>query len=124
MSDNIKYGSKLKHCYNKLSNSNLVRTKIVNTANIIEFQNILNDSLPDNESDTNARHLARDYYYCMQANYGVITAQMPHLILIAEARDIVEFFGLKRLIFITYENQLYSVSKIIKGYKKYEIIGD
>jgi hypothetical protein len=110
---------RLYNLYRKISDCALVKEKKATSSNIVEFQNLLNDSTPVTDEEGVQKRLILDIYHSNTVGFLKYVKdyhnRVSPLILYAETRAIVDFFELQRCIHLLWDekNSKFVVSKYL-----------
>jgi hypothetical protein len=100
--------ARLYQCYKKVAVCNLVKSRLASPENISEFQQLLNDSLPKDATESAMKDFTRGLYNSNQVGFlKYITNKdnrVSSLILWTESKRIVRYFRLTGLVFILWND--------------------
>jgi len=108
------YLERLRRVYGKLCKSHLVQYRNTDIHSINHFEDLLNESLPANNTETEVKITMRKLYYADRLAYLNLIKKEPYFILITDVKDIVTHFDLSYTIFIKY-NHTYKVTLFLSN---------
>src|SRR5271163_2947010 len=101
----ISYTELLRECYGRLVNSRLAHHRESEQDAREHFQKILNDSLPRNKYEEESKKIVRNIYYSNKTEFlNNHVRKLPELILLTEARAIVNTFGIQDIVYVSWHN--------------------
>ena len=98
--------------YKEIRDSELIRNKVLSDKNIEEFQHSLNNSQPISEEESKTRSLIQYLYRKNPTNFCrfLVRSKLNHLILWTEAKCIMRHFGLRGIVCVKWNDNLYECS--------------
>jgi hypothetical protein len=101
--------NRLKGCYNLLQESRLVKFNETDEDAILHFCAICNDALPKDPAEQRCKNMLREIYHTDKTSCMKLLDKVPHYILITEAREIVNHFGIQHLVYISWTDNQYHI---------------
>lgn len=97
--------SYLFEAYDNIIKCNLISNKVLTNDSVMEFQNLLNTSIPQTESDINYKEVIKYLYRKNPCEFYklIISSRLKNIVLWTESKCIVSHFGLRNIVYIKWD---------------------
>jgi|ERR1700678_2432463 len=108
MSDSV-YTSRIKKCYHDLGTNKIITNQIINAETMKHFEDCINETLPTNDAESDFNKTIKALFYCNPAGFEMCAKSSQYLFLLVDAKTIVTYFNINKLIFIKWIDDRYLV---------------
>jgi len=97
--------SYLFEAYDNIIKCNLISNKVLTDDSVMEFQSLLNTSIPHTESDINYKEVIKYLYRKNPCDFYklIISSRLKNIVLWTESKCIVSHFGLRNIVYIKWD---------------------
>lgn len=104
-----KYSQRLRGVYERILETKLASHHDLEGDSLRLFQEILNEAVPRDEAEKEAKNILREIYSEMRSLFREIVKKKPHLVLVTDPLFLVNTLELKKIVFVKWEQDHYEV---------------